>query len=228
MRAPRPTRRPARARRRSTRRRRSFFPTAITRPPSSTWSARATSIRAFPTPRSPYSRSASRRWRVAWAPSAPRAGRRRCIWRSRRCWAPARTSLPRARSTAVRTTCSTTRCRASASKPRSSIRATSTPGARPSGRTRAFSSARRWAIPAWTCSTFRGWRSWRTSMACRCSSTRRSPRPGSFARSSMAPISCSIPRPSSCRGTASSSAVCWSTPAASIGRGARRAASFRH
>ena len=148
--------------------------------------------------------------------------------RSRRCWAPARTSLPRARSTVVRTTCSTTRCRASASKPRSSIRATSTPGARPSGRTRAFSSARRWAIPAWMCSTFRGWRSWRTSMDCRCSSTRRSPRPGSSVRSSMAPISCSIPRPSSCRDTASSSAACWSTPAGSIGMVARQAADFRH
>ena len=49
----------------------------------------------------------------------------------------------------------TTRCRASASRPPSSTRATSTPGAPRSGPRRGCCSARRSAIPASTCSTFR-------------------------------------------------------------------------
>ena len=94
----------------------------------------------------------------------------------RRCWARARTSSRRARSTAARTTCSTTRCRASASRRRSSIRAISTPGAPRSGPRRGCCSARRSAIRASTCSTSRASPRSRTSTACRCWSTRRSPR----------------------------------------------------
>ena len=47
----------------------------------------------------------------------------------------------------------------------------STPGARRSGPRRDCCSARRWAIPASTCSTSRAWRSSRTSTACRSWST---------------------------------------------------------
>ena len=59
----------------------------------------------------------------------------------------------------------------------SSIRATSTRGARRSGRTRGCCSARRSAIPGSTCSTFRASPRSRTSTGCRCWSTRPSPRP---------------------------------------------------
>ena len=75
-------------------------------------------------------------------------------------------------------TCCTTRCRASASPPPSSRPATSMPGAQRSARTRACCSARRSATRAWTCSTSRRWHSSVASTACRCWSTRPSPRRG--------------------------------------------------
>ena len=74
----RPIPRPARARRRSTRPRRSCSPTATTPPRCSTWSARGTSTRASPIRRARCSRSASPRSKAASARSPPRAGRRRC------------------------------------------------------------------------------------------------------------------------------------------------------
>jgi hypothetical protein len=80
--------------------------------------------------------------------------------------------------------------------------------------------ARRWATPGSTCSTCPASRRSRTSTACRCSSTRRSPRRGSCGRSITAPTSSSIRRPSSCPATASSSAACSSTAARSTGRAA--------
>ena len=69
-------------------------------------------------------------------------------------------------------------CRASASRRPSSSRATSTAGARRSARTRSCCSARRSATRASTCSTSRPWPRSPTTPACRCSSTRPSPRPG--------------------------------------------------
>ena len=50
----------------------------------STWSARATSIRASPTRPARCSRSGSARWKAASARSRWRAGRPRCTWRSSR------------------------------------------------------------------------------------------------------------------------------------------------
>jgi O-acetylhomoserine (thiol)-lyase len=70
--------------------------------------------------------------------------------------------------------CSPTRCRASASRRPSSTPAISTPGAPPSVRRRGSCSAKRWAIPASTCSTFRASRRLRTSTACRSWPMRRS------------------------------------------------------
>ena len=133
----------------------SCCPTPTPRRRSSTWKCRGTCTRGCPTRRWRCSRSAWRRSRAASAPSPPRAARPPCTWPSPRSWARAATSSRRRASTAARTTCCTTPCPASASRPRSSRRATPTPGGARSGPTRGSSSARRWATRRWTCSTSR-------------------------------------------------------------------------
>ena len=188
MRARRRTRQPAPAQLPSTRLRRSSSPTAIMRRRCSTWSAPATSIHASPIRHARCWKSGSARWKVASARSRWRVARPPCTWRSQRSWARALTSSPRAPSMADRTTCSTLRCRASASRPASSIRAIWTNGARRSGRKPDSFSARRSAIRAWRCSTSLASPRSRTSTSYRCWSIRRLRHRISCGRSTTAPI----------------------------------------
>ena len=122
------------------------------------------------------------------------------------------------RSMAAPSTCSRTRCRASASPRPSSSRAISTPSSRPSGRRRGSSSPRPSAIPASKCSISPRWPRSRTRHESRCSSTTLSPRPISASRSSLAPTSSCTRSPNGSAGTASPSAASSSTAAASTTR----------
>ena len=132
------SRRPARARCRSIRPRPTSSRIPITRRRCSTWNAPATSTRGSPIPRPRCWKSGSRRWKPASARSAPRAAWPRCIWRSPRCSMPAIISSPPPRSMAAPSTCWRTRCRASASRPRSSSPARSMNSAPRSSRTRGW------------------------------------------------------------------------------------------
>ena len=220
----RPIPRPARARRRSTRPRRSCFPD----------SDHAAALFNMERAGHVYSRISNPTVRGArGAHRGARRRRRRDRHRQRAGGAAPRDRHAAGRGhahrrvarrcTAARTTCSTTRCRASASTttfvdPRDldAWRARHPSGdAAPVRRDARQSRARRARHPA------RRRRS-RTSTACRCSSIRRSRRRISCGRSSTAPTSSSTPRRSSCRATASSSAACWSTAGRSTGmRGGR-------
>ena len=178
MPVPYPIRRPAHARRRSTLAQPSSFPIQIMPRRSSTWSARVMSIRA----------SAIRPWRFwkkEWPHSnrgserlPPRAARQHFIWRWQPWRAPVRISSPRVPSTAARTICCTTRCHGSASKPPSSSRETSMPGAPRCVPIPACSSVKPSAIRGWTCSIFPALQKSPTVIGCRCWSTRPSPHRG--------------------------------------------------